>query len=164
LRRTELCSGWHGTHLRPWPKPDPGPPGVRSRCTDVRVNTAGLHVPPGCTPRLQWQWGSVVACCSTAVTRALLEDTGLQSRAARPTTGGCSPTEAPTTDPRACTNGPIFHLYPGPVQPPPSSHYELDRPGCDTRPLLARGGHFFPGTRGGRPGGPALPFSAPSPR
>jgi hypothetical protein len=55
--------------------------------------------------------------------RALLEDTGLQSR---PTTDG--PTETPTTDAHACANGPIFHLCPGPVQSPQSSNYELDRP------------------------------------
>jgi hypothetical protein len=41
-------------------KPDPGPPGVGSRCTTY------MEIPPGGTPRLQW--GSVVACCSTAVT------------------------------------------------------------------------------------------------
>jgi hypothetical protein len=29
--------------LRPGRKPDPGPPGVSSRCTDVHANTAGLH-------------------------------------------------------------------------------------------------------------------------
>jgi hypothetical protein len=61
--------------------------------------------------------------------RALLEDTGLQSR---PTTDG--PTETPTTDAHVCASGPIFHLSPGPVQPPQSFNYELDRPGCDTRP------------------------------
>jgi hypothetical protein len=58
----------------------------------------------------------------------MLEDTGLQSL---PTTDG--PTETPTTDAHVCANGPIFHLSPGPVQPPQSFYYELDRPGCDTR-------------------------------
>jgi hypothetical protein len=29
--------------LRPRRKPDPGPPGAGSRCTDIHVNTAGLH-------------------------------------------------------------------------------------------------------------------------
>jgi hypothetical protein len=62
--------------------------------------------------------------------RALLEDTGLQSR---PTTDGS--TEIPNADARVCANGLIFHLSPGPDQPPQSSNYELDRPGCDTRPL-----------------------------
>jgi hypothetical protein len=60
--------------------------------------------------------------------RALLEDTGLQSR---PTTDGS--TETPTTNAHVCANGPISHLCPGPVQPPQSFNYELDRPGCDTR-------------------------------
>jgi hypothetical protein len=58
--------------------------------------------------------------------QALLEDTGLQSR---PTTDGS--TETPTTDAHVCANGPIFHLCPGPVQPPQSSNYKLDMPGCD---------------------------------
>jgi hypothetical protein len=43
--------------------------------------------------------------------------------------------EIPTTDAHVCANGPIFHLCPGPVQPHQSSNYELDRPGCDNRPL-----------------------------
>jgi hypothetical protein len=29
--------------LLPWRTPDPGPPGVSSRCTDVHAKTAGLH-------------------------------------------------------------------------------------------------------------------------
>jgi hypothetical protein len=63
--------------------------------------------------------------------RALLEDTGLQSR---PITDGS--TETPTTDAQhVCANGPIFHMSPGPDQPPQSFNYELDRPGCDTRSL-----------------------------
>jgi hypothetical protein len=50
----------HRKRLRPRRKPDPGPPGVGSRCTTY------TQIPPGCTPRLQW--GSVVAWSSTAVT------------------------------------------------------------------------------------------------
>jgi hypothetical protein len=62
--------------------------------------------------------------------RALLEDTGLQSR---PTTDGS--TETPNADAHVCADGPISLLFPGPDQPPQSFNYELDRPGCDTRPL-----------------------------
>jgi hypothetical protein len=28
---------WHRKRLRPWRKPDPGPPGASSRCTDIHV-------------------------------------------------------------------------------------------------------------------------------
>jgi hypothetical protein len=37
--------------LRPGRKPDPGPPGVGSRCT------THTQIPPGCTPRLQFTAG-----------------------------------------------------------------------------------------------------------
>jgi hypothetical protein len=105
----------------------PGPPGVGSRCTTY------AQIPPGCAPRLQR--GSVVAWSQPGVRqqqpRALLEDTGLQSR---PTTGGS--TETPTTDEHVCASDPTFRLSPGPVQPASQSpNYGLDRPGCDTRPL-----------------------------
>jgi hypothetical protein len=53
--------GWLRKRLRPRRKPDPGPPGVGSRCA-----TCAQIPPPGCAPRLQR--GSMVAWSSTAAT------------------------------------------------------------------------------------------------
>jgi hypothetical protein len=114
--------GWHRKRLRSGRKPDPGPPGVGSRWT------TRTQIPPGCTPRLEW--GPVVAWCSTAVTTGFVRGhrapvTTNNRRAHRDTHHRCT---------RMCKRSRL-PLCPGPVQPPQSSNYELDRPGCDTRPL-----------------------------
>jgi hypothetical protein len=81
--------------------------------------------------------------------------TGLQSR---PTTDGS--TETPTTDAHVCANGPIFHLCPGPVQPPQSPTLRL----LTTRPQAPQGRHVLglPKGRSGR--WPAGTAGASNPR
>jgi hypothetical protein len=56
--------GWYRKRVRPGRKPDPGPPGVSSRCTDVHVNTAGLHAPAamGLSGRLEFDSSNHVLC------------------------------------------------------------------------------------------------------
>jgi hypothetical protein len=69
---------WHRDHLRPSRKPDPGPPGVGLRCAPrarkyrraARLGCSGARWPPGVRQQQP---------------RALLEDTGLQSRDQQPT-------------------------------------------------------------------------------
>jgi hypothetical protein len=84
---------------------------------------------PGCNGA---QWPHVVR---QQQPRALLDDTGLQSR---PTTDGS--TETPNADAHVTRHTYVQTVQsptcsPGPVQPPQSFNYELDRPGYDTRPL-----------------------------
>jgi hypothetical protein len=78
-----------------------------------------------------WQRGSVAAWSSTAATTGFVRGhrapaTTNNRRIHRYTHHRCT---------RMCKYGPISHQCPGPVQPPRSSNYELDRPGCDTHPL-----------------------------
>jgi hypothetical protein len=108
-------------------KPDPGPPGVGSRCTTY------MHTSPGCTPRLQW--GSVVACCLTAATAGFVRGHARPPGLAPP--GTTNNRQAHRDTHHRCTrmykrsNFPPVTcvLCPGQVPPPQSSNYELDRPG-----------------------------------
>jgi hypothetical protein len=43
MKRRSRSGSWHRKRLRPGRNPDPGPPGVSPRYTDVHVITAGLH-------------------------------------------------------------------------------------------------------------------------
>jgi hypothetical protein len=76
-------------------------PGLRELARDVpRMRKYRRAVRLGCNGA-QWSPG-----VRQQLPRALLEDTGLQSR---PTTDGS--TETPTTDAHVCANGPISHLF-----------------------------------------------------
>jgi hypothetical protein len=120
--------------MRAWRQPDPGPPAAGSRCTDIHVNNAGLHAPAA----MELDGRHKVR---EQQPRALLEDTGLQS----PVTAN---NRRLHRDPHhRCTRmykRSNLHPVPRSNQPPQSSNYELDRPGCDTRPLR-RGMSFATG-------------------
>jgi hypothetical protein len=92
--------------------------GSRLAMYHVHVNTAGLFAPTGPAMGLSGLSGQWSPGVRQHQPRALLEDTGLQSR---PTTDGS--TETPTTDAHVCANGPVFHLFSRPS--PASSKLQL---------------------------------------
>jgi hypothetical protein len=116
------------------------PTGIGSACglgasptPDLRESARAAptytQIPPGCTPRLQW--GSVVAWSSTAVSTGFVRGhrdpvTTNNRRVRRETHHRCT---------RMCKRSDLPPVPRSSPAPPQSSNYELDRPGCDTRPL-----------------------------
>jgi hypothetical protein len=118
---------WHGRRLRSGRKPGPGPPGVGSRCTDVCVNTAGLHASAamGLSGRLEF----AIAGATAGFVRGHRAPVTTNNRRAH------RDTDHRRT--RMCKRPnllPVSRSSQSQSSLLKSSNYELevDRPGCDT--------------------------------